>query len=63
MRKKAATVEPAAVNPYAARGWSWMTEAWQRGYEGRPMLAYPGSAYERIYREGQAARTSAPKPS
>jgi hypothetical protein len=47
-------------NPYAAQG--SLAEAWQRGYEGRPMLASPGSNYARVYREGKRARNAAPTP-
>lgn len=45
-------------NPYAAQG--SLAEAWQRGYEGRPMLASSGSNYARVYREGKRARIGKP---
>ena len=41
------------VNPYSGMG--SMQEAWQRGFEGRPMLAHKGSNYARVYADGRAA--------
>jgi predicted nucleic acid-binding protein len=48
-----------SVNPYRTRGWAG--EAWQRGYDGSPMLAYKGSAYSEVYAEGKAARAAIAK--
>lgn len=48
------TPAPLPRNPYSGKG--SMAEAWQRGYEARPMLAAPGSDYARAYAEGKAAR-------
>lgn len=50
------TAKPTTPNPYAAQG--SLSEAWQRGYDGRPLLAYPGSDYAKAYAEGKAARKS-----
>lgn len=50
---------PMPVNPYSGKG--SMREAWQRGFEGRPMLAHPGSDYARAYAEGQTARAAIAK--
>lgn len=51
---------PAPVeNPYKAQG--SLEEAWQRGFDGRPCLAYPGSNYAKVYAEGQAARAAIAK--
>jgi hypothetical protein len=44
----------APTNPYAGNG--SMEEAWLRGYEGRPMLAAPGSDYARAFEDGKTAR-------
>jgi hypothetical protein len=41
------------ANPYPSGS---MREGWQRGYEGRPMLALPGSDYARAYAEGRGAK-------
>lgn len=43
-----------STNPYPGKG--SITEAWQRGFEGRPMLAHSGSVYASAYAEGRAAR-------
>lgn len=48
---------PGPINPYKSQG--SLEEAWQRGFEGRPCLAYPGSNYAKVYAEGQVARVKA----
>ena len=53
------TPGPLPVNPYENQG--SLTEAWQRGFDGRPMLAYPGSNYAKAYAEGQSARAAIAK--
>jgi hypothetical protein len=47
---------PGPANPYKAQG--SLEEAWRRGFDGQPMLAYPGSNYAKAYDEGRAARAA-----
>lgn len=47
------------ANPYPGGA---PREAWQKGFEGRPMLAHAGSDYARFYAEGKAARAPQPQP-
>ncbi|WP_298929147.1 hypothetical protein [uncultured Ramlibacter sp.] len=44
-----------SANPHPSGS---MREGWQRGYEGRPMLAAKGSDYARAYADGQRAKAT-----